>query len=183
MLLKKNSIIYISIIVILIALLAFFSSLDWSKKLYGNDEESIKKVISSIKGYENESIEILEIQDFYDVRIVGFLSNNNPAYIQFIKNQKGNYEWQYIEKSTNQPFASYLIQEKNNETEFLYFMIVTNEANDIAKMELSVNQQVAVQQEFIINQKSVTWVAIPKSKDQTNVFKYKYYDKDGKIIK
>ncbi|WP_211748175.1 hypothetical protein [Paenibacillus sp. Marseille-Q4541] len=158
-------------------------SIDRSKKLYGNDEESIKKVITSIKGYENESIEILKIQDFYDVRMVGFLSNNNPAYIQFIKNHKGNYEWRHIEKSPNQPFASYLIQESNNEAESLYFMIVTNEANNIAKMQLRVNEQVVVQQEFNVNQKSVTWVALPKSKDETYAFKYKYYDKDGKIIK
>jgi len=169
MLLKKNSIVYISIILILIALFAIFS-LDKSKKLYGNDKESIKKVITSIKGYENESIEILEIKDIYNVRLVGFLSNNSPAYIQFNKNQKGSYEWKHIEKSPNQSFVSYLIQESNNnEAKLMNFMIVTNQANDIAKMQLRVNEQV-IQQEFNVNQKSVTWIDLPETKDDTYAF-------------
>ncbi|MDQ6421650.1 hypothetical protein RB620_19680 [Paenibacillus sp. LHD-117] len=180
MVLKKNSKVYISIIVILIAIFVIFS-LDNSIKQYGNDKESIEKVISSIEGYENDSIEILEIKDIYDMRVVGFLSNNNPAYIQFFKNQKGNYEWRHIEKSVNQSFASYLIQESNNEAKLLKFMIVTNQANVISKMQLGINEQV-IQQEFNINQKSVTWINLPESKGDTYTFKYKYYDKDGKLI-
>lgn len=48
-----------------------------TKQLYGNDKESIVKVINSIEGYGNKSIEILEIKDFNDLRVVAFLSNNN----------------------------------------------------------------------------------------------------------
>lgn len=37
-------------------------------------------------------------------------------------------------------------------------MIVTNQENNIAKIELEVNEQV-IEQELSINQKSVTWIA------------------------
>lgn len=179
MLLKKNSMI-IAIIIILIVISVIFS-LESSKKLYGNDKESIEKVITSIEGYENETIEILEIKDISDVRVVGFLSNNNPAYVQFFKNQKGNYEWSHIEKSENQSFATYLIQESTNRAKFSKFMIVTNQANDIAKMQLGINEQV-IEQEFSVNQKSVTWIDLPESQGDTYTFKYKYYDKEGNLI-
>ncbi|OXM16530.1 hypothetical protein [Paenibacillus herberti] len=178
MLLKKK--LYISFIIVLIALFTFFY-LDKPKKLYGNDEESIKEVITSIKDYENEFIEILEIKDIYDLRVVGFLSNNSPAYIQFNKNQKGNYEWNKAAKSLNQSFATFPINELNNGAELMDFMIVTNQDNDISKMELNVNEQV-IQQEFDVNEKSVTWIDLPASKDEQYEFRYKYYDKDGKEI-
>lgn len=175
---KKNNIIYILIAVILITMIVTYFS-NSSNKLYGNDKESIQEVIKSIEGYEDESVEILEIKDINDARIVGFLSNNNPAYIQFSKNQKGNYEWRNIEKQAGQSFTTFLIHKSKDESHNLKFMIVTNQENNIAKMELEVNKQV-IEQEFSVNQKSVTWIDIPK--DNTLVFKYKYYDKDGILL-
>lgn len=56
-----------------------------TKQLYGNDKESIVKVINSIEGYGNKSIEILEIKDFNDLRVVAFLSNNSQAIFNLIK--------------------------------------------------------------------------------------------------
>ncbi|OME77208.1 hypothetical protein BK120_27165 [Paenibacillus sp. FSL A5-0031] len=175
---KKNKIIYVLIAVILIAMIVTYFS-NSSNKLYGNDKESIQEVIKSIEGYEDESVEILEIKDIDDARIVGFLSNNNPAYIQFSKNQKGNYKWRNIEKQAGQSFTTFLIHKSKNESRNLKFMIVTNQENNIAKMELEVNKQV-IEQEFSVNQKSVTWIDIDK--DNTLVFKYKYYDKDGNLL-
>lgn len=49
------------------------------------------------------------------------------------------------------------------------------------KMQLRVNEQM-IQQEFNVNQKSVTCTDKPESKDETYAFKYKYYNKDGKKI-
>lgn len=63
-------------------LLGFFAFyFNDTQQLYGNDEESILKVIHSIEGYENNSIEIVEIKDMNDRRYAGFLSDNNPGYI------------------------------------------------------------------------------------------------------
>ncbi|GGM43628.1 hypothetical protein GCM10011351_32000 [Paraliobacillus quinghaiensis] len=179
--LKKNSKVFVLTAIILIAILGFYILLDSIEKPYGNDKESIEKVIKSIEGYENESIEILEIKDIYEERIVGFLSNNNPAYIQFTKNKKGNYEWIHIEKSEGHSFSPYLIfvPVPNEDSNVLKFMIVTNQENNIAKMELEVNGEV-IEQEFGVNQNSVYWIALPKGKKHS--FKYKYFDKDGNEI-
>lgn len=174
---NTNSIIFVSMILILISLLVYFTS-DRPNKQYGNDEESIKKIITSIKGYDNDSIEILEIKDINDIRVVGFLIDNNPAYIQFIKNQQGNYEWKHIEKSSYQSFASFLVRQSKDISKAMSFMIVTNPANDIAKIRLQVNEQ-EILHEFNIHEKSVAWIDLPESKDESYAFEYEYYDNEG----
>jgi len=174
----KNKIVYVVIAIILIAMfVTYFSKSTY--KLYGNDKESIQKVIKSIEGYKDDSVEILEINDMNDTRVVGFLSNNNPACIQFTKNQKGNYEWNTIEKHAGQSFTTFLIHLTHDESRYSKFMIVSNQGNLIAKMELEVNKQVIVQ-EFNVNQKTVTWIDLPKG--DTLEFKYKYFDKEGNLL-
>lgn len=177
---KKNKIVYflITVITIMIAMIVIYFS-NSTNKLYGNDKESIQKVIKSIEGYEDVSVEILEIKDINEARVVGFLSNNNPAYIQFSKNQKGNYAWSHIEKHAGQSFTAFLIHISNDESSNSKFMIVTNQENNIAKMELEVNKQV-IEQKFSVNQKSVTWIDLPKY--DTLEFKYKYYDTSGNLL-
>ena len=59
-----------------------------AKREYGNDEESILKVIRSIDGYNSQSIRILEIKDIKNERVVPFLINNDSGYIQFAKNKE-----------------------------------------------------------------------------------------------
>ncbi|GGM40931.1 hypothetical protein GCM10011351_28940 [Paraliobacillus quinghaiensis] len=71
---KEKNKAYVLTVVILIAIFIFYF-FDNIGKTYGNDKESIEKVIQSIEGYENESIDILEIKDIYDERLVAFLSN------------------------------------------------------------------------------------------------------------
>ena len=172
---KKNKIRYVLLAIILITMIVVYYS-NSKNELYGNDKESIQDVIQSDDGYEGQSVEILEIKDFNDARIVAFLSNNNPAYIQFSKNQNDNYERRFIERHTGETFSIFLIHLSYDGSVNSKLMIVTNQFNNIAKMELEVNKQVIVQ-EFSINQKSVTWIDLPK--DDNLVFKYKYYDKDG----
>ncbi|WP_239296847.1 hypothetical protein [Paenibacillus sp. ACRRY] len=60
-------------------------------------------------------------------------------------------------------------------------MIVTNQYNEIARMQLYINEQ-GIQQELDVNQKSVNWIDLPESKSETYEFKYKYYDKHGELI-
>jgi hypothetical protein len=178
-LVKINKKTIISIIILITIISAYFFINN--QKLYGNDKESIKQVIKSIEGYENESIEILEMKDFNDERIVGFLSKNNPAYIQFLKNSKGNYEWKHVEKMMDDSFSTFLIHFWKDEIKNVKFMIVTNQENEIAKMQLGVNEHV-IEQKFNTNQKSVTWIDLPKANDEGYTFTYKYFDKEGKQI-
>src|SRR4051812_2160410 len=107
MVIKSKKILYVVLVIIILILITFI--LNATKREYGNDEESILKVIRSIEGYNSQSIQILEIKDIKDERVVPFLINNNPGYIQFTKNKRGNYEWKHIEKRKIQSFASFLV--------------------------------------------------------------------------
>lgn len=180
MFLKKitRKFIMIPVIIIIISLI---NVLIINKPLYGNELESIEKVIKSIDGYENEEIEILDIRDINNDRIVGFLSNSSPAYIHFWKNSEGNYKWNHIEKRKNQSFAEYTIYVPNNESSDLKLMIVTNQNNEIAKMEINVNGYI-IEQNFAVNQKSVIWIDIPQSSDNTYTWGFKYFDIDGNLL-
>ncbi len=170
---KAKRLLIIGAFLLLLGFFAFY--FNDTQQLYGNDEESILKVIHSIEGYENNSIEIVAIKDMNDRRYAGFLSNNNPGYIQFQKNKDGNYRWQHIEVNVNEAFSAFAPEPR-------LFMIVTNEENKIAKMQVSVNGQ-EIEQEFTPYKASVTWMFLPKTEKSHYTFQnYKYYDKDGELI-
>jgi hypothetical protein len=171
---KKN--LYVVLIIIVLILIYILNA---TKREYGNDEESILKVIRSIDGYNSQSIQILEIRNIKNERVVPFLINNNPGYIQFTKNKRGNYEWNHIEKKGNQSFASFLVNLQGEELPNLKFLFVTNEDNNIAKVELEVNGQV-FKKDFKVHESSVAWIDLPKHKSAE--YNYKYYDENGKLI-
>ena len=148
-----------------------------SKELYGNDKDSIIHVIKSIDDYKNKEIEILEINDFDDVRIVGFLSNNNPSYIEFDKNKKGNFTWRHIESHNNESFSMFLPLGTSK------MMFVTNYENKISKMQVDINEK-TLEQNFTPNQATVTWVDLLQTNKNTYEYRnYKYYDENGNLIK
>jgi hypothetical protein len=172
---KKLGIISTVMFLVIVIFVYLFNS----KELYGNDIDSIEKVIKSIEGYENKQINILNINDFNEFRVVGFLSNRNPSYIEFHKNQKGNYVWRHIESENNVSFSLFipLIQEGPK------IMFVTNNNNKIAKILMDVNGK-RLEQEFLPFEASVTWVELPQSENGDYDFEnYRYYDKDGNLIK
>lgn len=171
---KKKTGIIISVLILgLVASYYFYMS----KELYGNDKASIVKVINSIDDYKNKEIEILEITDFNDERIVGFLSNNNPAYIEFNKNKKGDYVWRHIESRDNESFAMFLLLIGNTK-----MMFVTNYQNKIARMQVDVNGT-TLEQNFIPDQATVTWVDLPQTNMNSYEYRnYKYYDENGNLI-
>jgi hypothetical protein len=178
---KKFNVAFIIVPILLFGVIIFIFYFNDTKQLYGNDRESIMKVIKSIEGYENRSIEILQVKDFNHLRIVAFLSNNSPGYIEFHKDKDGNYVWKHIEVKHNEPFSSFLLH--LNRTENPRFMFITNNENEIAKMQVTVNEH-KLEQEFLPNQVTVTWVDLPQTDKSEYTFQnYKYYDKDGNLIK
>ncbi|RDI38017.1 hypothetical protein [Falsibacillus pallidus] len=168
------------ILVVLGILLLIIIPYKLNTKVYGNDEESILKVVRSIEGYDYQSIEILAIKDIKNERVVPLLLNNNPGFIQFTKNKRGNYEWRHIEKRENQSLASFPIYLNGKESPNRKLLFVTNKDNEVAKMELDVNGQF-FHKVFNIHENSVAWIDLPKQKSIE--FKYKYYDKSGNLIK
>ncbi|MFD2614151.1 hypothetical protein [Paenibacillus gansuensis] len=63
------------------------------------------------------------------------------------------------------------------------FMFVTNNQNEIAKMQVIINGW-KLEQMFIPYKASVAWVDFPETDNSLYEFQnYKYYDKDGNLIK
>jgi len=170
---KKIGIIITTLILVTLVCYYFYNS----KELYGNDKASIVKVIKSIDGYKNKEIELLEVNDFNDVRIVGFLSNNSPSYIEFNKNEKGNYVWKHIEAHKNDSFSMFLpLMGKSK------MMFVTNYDSEIARMQVDINES-TIEQTFTPYQATVTWVDLPQTNNGSYEYRnYKYYDKNGNLI-
>lgn len=167
------------IIVSTVIVLSFISYYLYStKELYGNDDESIVKVIKSIEGYEDMEIELLGINDFKDDRIVGFLADNSPSYIEFNKDNKGNYVWRHIESSKNASFGIYLLLKGDPK-----MMFVTNYDNEIARMQVEVNGS-TLEQTFTPYQATVRFLGLPKTNQNSYEYRnYKYYDADGNLIR
>ncbi|QHE51769.1 hypothetical protein [Pontibacillus sp. HMF3514] len=173
---KRNALILLSFITIVLTI----SLLNYEKKIYGNNKESIIKLINSIEGYEHYSINILEIRDFEDVRVVAFLANNSPAYMRLEKNEEENYYWNSIRVARNEDFENFIPDLPREEQP--RFMIVKNQQSDIAKMEVDVNKE-KVHKTFKVDQPSVSWLVFPKTDKSHFTFRnYKYYDKNGEPI-
>ncbi|MFC7062743.1 hypothetical protein [Halobacillus seohaensis] len=172
---KKNlGIIFTGILLVTVVFFYFYNS----EELYGNDKDSIVKVIQSIEGYETKQIEILKINDFNKVRIVGFLSNSNPSYIEFHKNEEGNYVWKHIESKNDESFSLFLSSVEGSK-----MMFVTNNNNKIAEMHVEINGN-TLERKFTPHKASVTWIDMPQTnKDSYEFRNYKYYDKGGNLIK
>ncbi|UAL46047.1 hypothetical protein K7887_14035 [Sutcliffiella horikoshii] len=158
-----------------------FSYLNSSFYINGNDEESIVQTIQSIDMFKKTSIEIIDIEDVGDERLVAFLSNNLSAYIHFIKDKYGNYKWSSAEKR-EEPLSHFLIPlsiRMDNHTNLFILTIATYD-NEISKMELLANQHLFVE-EFALYKNSATWTEMP-NEEKNFSFDYKYYDKNGKLI-
>jgi hypothetical protein len=164
---------------ILITSTIIFINLSYNKQPYGNDKDSIIQVIKTIDGYESGTIKILEIEDVGDNRVVGFLYNNSPAYIQFHKNPQGNYQWKHAEKRAGDFFSLFFINLLNSNE--IKVMIVTNQENTIAKLNLIVNNE-SIEKEVSVKQNSVSWIDLPQSEDNSYSFEYVYFDQDGNFV-
>jgi hypothetical protein len=171
--------IYILLTIIIIALfsITIFNRINHP---YGNDRESIIKVIRSIDGYQNGTVEILDIKDIKNTRIAALLYNHHPAYMEFIKNSSGNYEWRHIEKD-EESLAPFSINIRTGSSKIVKFLIITNQENQIAKLELGVNDQI-ISQTFDVGKNSAVWLNLPESRDHSYRFSYKYFDKEGNPI-
>lgn len=150
-----------------------------NKKVYGNDPDSIKEVINSIEGYENEEfIEIIDIVDVKDMRIVGFLYSDNIGFAEFHKNKNGNYEWRYIEKKGNDCIRISAIPLEKE----IRFIIISNAENDkVSKVKMSVNGNV-YEKYLKLNKPSLVVFDIERSIDGSYEYDFEYFDQKGNKV-
>lgn len=175
---RTHKVIFISLILFVFLGVGIFYSTSLHKP-YGNDEESTIEVIQSLEGYTDSLIEILEVQDIGDNRIVAFLVDNTPAYILFERNSKGNYEWSSAQKK-EVAFASFSIKVPGESLD-LRLLVITTVENEIAKMEIEVNNRV-IEQEFRVNERSVSWIPFSTPNEKNYTLTYKHFDENGKSI-
>lgn len=149
------------------------------EKLYGNDPQSIIKVIQSIDSYTQSEIVILEIKDIDEHRIVSFLANNKPAFISYTQNEKGNYLWNYARSENGEPFSMFLPSPGRDIKKMLF---VTSNESKLSKIEVDING-IPIEQSFAPFQASVSWVDLPESADGSYEYRnYRYYDEHGQLM-
>lgn len=147
--------------------------------IYGNDQASIIEAIQSTKGSEASEIEIVDITDIDDNRIVGFYLDNEPGYVQFTKNEDGNYKQVAMQTGGNLNLEAFLIRALPKTDHPPMFMIITSEENKVAELELGVNDEV-IHQEIQTGQQAVHWIELADT--DKHRFAYKYFDEDGEQI-
>lgn len=168
----------IPVIVLSISIGFFLFYANKDTELYGNNEENIVEVIHSIEGYEDYAVEILQTDDFNQDRVVSFLADGSPSFIQFKKNDAGDYEWKMIMVESDESFASFS-PDMGNERRFLF---VKNSESRVAHMKVDVNNQ-ELEQPFKRNQPDVQWLDLPHTeKDSYTYSNYRYYSNEGKLI-
>ncbi|MBA2175429.1 hypothetical protein H0266_11035 [Halobacillus locisalis] len=151
-----------------------------STELYGNNKESIVEVIHSIEGYEDYAVEILQVDDMNQDRVVSFLADGDPSYIQFKKNDDGDYEWKLIMVESDENFASFMPNLRSvNERSFLF---VKNGESRVSHMKVDVNNQ-ELEQSFQVNQPDVQWMDLPHTdEDSYSYSNHRYYSGEGELI-
>lgn len=153
------------------------------RPLYGNDEESIVKVIRKVEGDKHSMafIELVEIKDIEEHRVVSFLYNNSPAYAHFIKNSMGNYRWVYVERRDGVSIAQFIVNRIRGKDDPPVMLFVANGDNEVAKIQVIVNGEV-LETEITPHTMDVAWVEIPGTNEKSYRFDYVYYDEEGNRI-
>lgn len=142
-----------------------------NKPLYGNTHESIIKVIGSLDLYEGKSINLLQMKDYGDNRIVAFLSNNAPSVIVFVRNKKGNYKYQHSETRHSENLSHFVLDHGDDKFELL-LLSVKNQYSDIHSFSVKVNED---EYDVVFDTNpNVQWTELKRSNDDSYSFEWFY---------
>jgi hypothetical protein len=164
----RNKIIY-SICVIAVLLIALFF-LEKNKEVYGNDVESIIQVINSIDLYEDTNIEIIDIFDQDKSRIVSFLSNGNPAFIEFKDKGNNKYKYQCSEVDRSDKFNSFFISIFGENSSHNYVLSI-NGYSDLIRLKFKANNDI-YEVGFEKDVPAAKWTKLKPSSDNSYSFEW-----------
>ncbi|MFX3636621.1 MAG: hypothetical protein ACE3L7_21915 [Candidatus Pristimantibacillus sp.] len=168
----KNRNLIIAAILVLIAASALF--LPQEEELYGNDEASIKEIISTSELVTGE-IAIVDRVDKDDTRIVSFFENGqNPGIAVFKQNKAGNYEYKSIEKASNTTTHAFLAHYGDFNKIYVF---VTNEPK-LAQIKLTINDKYEQTKEITEGSKSMVWFDLDYPESQLE-FHTQFLDREG----
>lgn len=147
------------------------------KTIYGNDVESIIERIESNKLYENSNIEIIDINDSGEYRIVAFLSNDNPSYIRFRNDGKGNYKFLDSETRSNVDFSNFIIPLHNKESVEILVLNVKNSYSNVTGLNFKANNDL-YEIKFEDYTKNARWTKLKDSDD--NEYRFEWFPIESK---
>lgn len=176
---NKKLLIAATAIFLLAIYMTYFSNAEEYGGPHGNDEDSILQVIRSIDTHRHHDIELLEIIDIDDVRIVGFLGDGNPAYIRFYKNTNGDYLWN-SSATMSQSLSTFVVTLRDGNAGSI-LLLISNHQNPVAKVEVKVNRH-TLEQELAVNEASVNWFDLSEVEGNYIRFDYTFYDENGNVI-
>ena len=111
---------YHQIVIIVIILLCSITSYTYYKNcLYGN---SSKEIISSLSKLYNSEIDIVDIIEIDNTKVVAFVSNQDTGIATFIKNKNNQYK--YLESEIGK--SNYIVHYGNIDTKIMCATIVEN---------------------------------------------------------
>ncbi|GGI18057.1 hypothetical protein [Gottfriedia solisilvae] len=158
----------------------------------GNNKKNIVETIQSLND-ANQSIEIVKIYDFKKDRYVAYLHDNIPAYIHFEKNTVGNYKfidadygYTGLENKTEENLQVFPLFRgyKDGKPLPLNLLVITNYENTVAKLGVRVVNATGSTEKSEINVStpSASILTMYKASEAFSL-EYKYFDKNGKLIK
>lgn len=168
----KFYIIIIALAILIITSIGLLSN-PLGESVYGNSTESITRIIQSIDLYEGKTVEILEIKDYDEDRIVAFLSGGNPSVIEFEKNGNGNYVNPRSETHGNQALSNFIIGHIGN-TDSVIVVSIKNQHSEIMDFSFKANEEI-YEVNFDSDGPDVQWTKLKES-DAGYRFEWDYID-------
>ncbi|PET65383.1 hypothetical protein CN514_12130 [Bacillus sp. AFS001701] len=158
----------------------------------GNNKKNIVENIQSLID-PNQSIEIIKIYDLKNDRYVAYLHDNIPAYIHFEKNIIGNYKfinadygYTNLENKTEENLQVFPLFRGYQDGKPLPFnlLVITNYENTVAKLGVRVVNATGSTEKNEINvgKPSASILTMYKASEAYSL-EYKYFDKNGKLVK
>lgn len=143
--------------------------------LYGNDAESITEKIKSIDLYEGKAVEILEIKDYDEDRLVAFLSDGDPSLIEFEKDGGGNYVYLRSETHGDQPLSQFVVGHIGN-ADAVVVASIKNKQSDTMEFSFKANEKI-YEVNFEKDGADVQWTDLGQSEGGFR-FEWDYIDGD-----
>lgn len=148
---------------------------------YGNDNDSINKIISE-SDIITRPISIIDVSDFEEYRIAGFVEGGeNLGIAIFRKDKNDNYKLQSIEKKSSSITAFYVPFFGRRIRRGIYGVdIIVSNNPDLAKVKRVINDKYIDEKEINGLGMVLLEIDIPESEMQRGIY---FYNTDGKRIK
>lgn len=176
---KKNS---IKVLIIMgILLVAYFVYIN--REIYGNDNESIIKVIQRKKYSDNKDIIIVGVEEVDDFKIAGFFTSGYPGVAIFEKNNKNNFclksiKWENQIDNSPGSAASFIIDYGIDNKAY----IVISNGYEIVTTSLMLNDKYMYSEKMPLNEPSMVIFNIDNN-IKGEFAKFEAYDMNGEVVK